>query len=381
LRAPLSFLPGVLGAAVLLAALVALTPVAAALFWLRVPTAGRRSLLPSAHVALLLAGFGSAIATVLSPLLAALVRVLALAAPPASLAPLSRHLRLVARSVLAPVPGVDLRRLVATGPLVAPIVALPAIVVPAAVALSSAVLSLALRAPAFPVVLVIFALGVTAVRTIFRTGIVVWHGTGTESARRENGQNRSARFSRETVGERSVGVEKAAIRGRAGRRRGTSDTPARGAASNPTLRDLDRPKSPAGGNGLLVTANVSCHMLLVRGSAGGTELTGTIYERGERAPQFKGAPDEDAAYVWVCDEFYEVESGGTTQQIDGEEVNVAFESPMPRGFDTREQATAAARDHVRTQFARIGVDADAVEIELTKTEPDARARTEPDAGA
>jgi len=122
-------------------------------------------------------------------------------------------------------------------------------------------------------------------------------------------------------------------------------------------------------------------MLLVRGRAGGTELTGTIYERGERAPRFKGAPDEDAAYVWVCDEFYEVESGGTAQQIDGEEVNVAFETPMPRGFDTREQATAAAREHVRTQFARIGVDADDVEIEVTKTEPDARAQTGPDAGA
>ncbi|SNZ06361.1 hypothetical protein SAMN06269185_1142 [Natronoarchaeum philippinense] len=115
-------------------------------------------------------------------------------------------------------------------------------------------------------------------------------------------------------------------------------------------------------------------MLLVRGSAGGTELTGTIYERGERAPQFKGAPDEDAAYVWVCDEFYEVESGGTVQKVDGEDVHVAFESPMPRGFDTREQATEAARDHVRTQFVRIGVDADDVDVEVSKTEPDEKAQ-------
>ena len=114
-------------------------------------------------------------------------------------------------------------------------------------------------------------------------------------------------------------------------------------------------------------------MLLVRGRAGGTALTGTIYERGERAPTFSGAPDEDAAYVWVCDEFYEVESGGTAQEIEGEEVNVAFESPMPRGFDTKEQALTAAREHVRTQFARIGVDRDDVEIEVTKTEPDAQA--------
>jgi hypothetical protein len=114
-------------------------------------------------------------------------------------------------------------------------------------------------------------------------------------------------------------------------------------------------------------------MLLVRGSAAGTDLTGTIYERGERAPTFKGAPDEDAAYVWVCDEFYEVESGGTAQKIGGEEVNVAFESPMPRGFDTKEQALTAAREHVRTQFARIGVDPRDVEIEVSKTEPDAQA--------
>ncbi|WP_327053056.1 DUF7113 family protein [Halomicrococcus gelatinilyticus] len=109
-------------------------------------------------------------------------------------------------------------------------------------------------------------------------------------------------------------------------------------------------------------------MLLIRGEAGGTTLTGTLYERGERAPSFKGAPDEDAPYVWVCDEFYEVESGGTEQVVEGEEVNVAFESPMPRGFDTREQALTAARDHVRTQFVRIGVDAEDVDITVEKAE-------------
>ncbi|AGB36306.1 DUF7113 family protein [Natronococcus occultus] len=105
-------------------------------------------------------------------------------------------------------------------------------------------------------------------------------------------------------------------------------------------------------------------MFIVRGRAGGTELTGTVYERGERPPTFRGAPDEDAAYVWICDEFYEVDSGGSVQIIDGREVNLAFESPMPRGFDTREQALEAAREHVRTQFARIGVDRHAVEIEI-----------------
>ncbi len=113
---------------------------------------------------------------------------------------------------------------------------------------------------------------------------------------------------------------------------------------------------------------VSEIMLLVRGAAGGTELTGTVYERGERAPQFQGAPDEDAPYVWVCDEFYEVESGGSIQEVDGREVHVAFDSPMPRGFDTRDQAVEAAHEHVRTQFARIGVDADEVEVSVEKVE-------------
>ncbi|GAA0645545.1 DUF7113 family protein [Salarchaeum japonicum] len=107
-------------------------------------------------------------------------------------------------------------------------------------------------------------------------------------------------------------------------------------------------------------------MLLVEGSAGGTTLTGTLYERGEDAPSFEGAPDEDAAYVWVCDEFYTVESGGVTQEIGGEEVQVAFESPMPRGFDTRERALEAAREHVRTQFARVGVDPETVEISVVR---------------
>jgi hypothetical protein len=110
-------------------------------------------------------------------------------------------------------------------------------------------------------------------------------------------------------------------------------------------------------------------MLLVRGRGGGTELTGTVYERGEEAPSFRGAPDEGAPYVWVCDEFYEVESGGSETEIDGETINVAFESPMPRGFDTKDQAIEAAKDHVRTQFARVGVPEDEVSIEVSKTEP------------
>ena len=113
-------------------------------------------------------------------------------------------------------------------------------------------------------------------------------------------------------------------------------------------------------------------MLLIRGHGGGTALTGTIYESGEPAPQFRGAPDEDAPYVWVCDEFYEVESGGSTTTVGGREINVAFESPMPRGFETREQAIEAGEEHVRTQFARIGVPEDEVRVEVVTVDPDER---------
>jgi hypothetical protein len=41
---------------------------------------------------------------------------------------------------------------------------------------------------------------------------------------------------------------------------------------------------------------------------------------------------------------------------------------MPRGFETLEDALAAARDHVRTQFARVGVPGDAVRIEEERVE-------------
>jgi hypothetical protein len=114
-------------------------------------------------------------------------------------------------------------------------------------------------------------------------------------------------------------------------------------------------------------------MLLVRGSAGGTTLTGTLYERGERAPTFQGAPDEGAPYVWVCDEFYEVESGGGSQHIDGREVNVAFESPLPRGFETKGDAIEAATEHVRTQFARVGVASEDVAVEIDRADAGADA--------
>jgi hypothetical protein len=107
-------------------------------------------------------------------------------------------------------------------------------------------------------------------------------------------------------------------------------------------------------------------MLLVRGRAAGSALTGTIYEQGEQPPRYSGSPDASAPYVWVCDEFYEVESGGRRQQIGGREVQVAFESPMPRGFESRERAIEAAGEHVRTQFSRLGVDPDTVAVELVE---------------
>ncbi|WP_254830761.1 DUF7113 family protein [Haloglomus salinum] len=108
-------------------------------------------------------------------------------------------------------------------------------------------------------------------------------------------------------------------------------------------------------------------MLLVEGSAGGTTLTGTLYEPGEEAPSFKGAPDDGSPYVWVCDAFYEVESGGQVQQVGDRELRVAFETPMPRGFEEREAAIEAAKEHVRTQFARLGVVGDTVEVEIVQS--------------
>lgn len=112
-------------------------------------------------------------------------------------------------------------------------------------------------------------------------------------------------------------------------------------------------------------------MILVRGHAGGTALTGTLYERGEDPPSFRGAPDEQAPYVWVCDAFYEVESGGQSQQLGDRELKIAFESPMPRGFETRKEALASLESHVRTQFARLGVPERTVRVEVLPQQPGA----------
>lgn len=107
-------------------------------------------------------------------------------------------------------------------------------------------------------------------------------------------------------------------------------------------------------------------MILVRGKAGGTALTGTVFEPDETPPEFSGVPEDGSPYVWVCDEFYEVESGGTVQKIGDRKVNIAFESPMPRGFETRKGVLNAAKEHLRTQFARVGVPREEVDIEILK---------------
>jgi hypothetical protein len=110
-------------------------------------------------------------------------------------------------------------------------------------------------------------------------------------------------------------------------------------------------------------------MLFVTGRGGGTALTGTVFERGEEPPSYAGAPEEDAPYVWVCDAFYEVDSGGSALTVDGDEIRIAFEEPAPRGFESRDRAVAAAEEHVRTQFARIGLDPDEIEVEIEDADP------------
>lgn len=107
-------------------------------------------------------------------------------------------------------------------------------------------------------------------------------------------------------------------------------------------------------------------MLIVRGTVNDVELSGTLYEPGDRVPRFKGAPNEEAPFVWICDEFYEVESGGQVQRIAGQDVNLAFERPMPRGFESKDQAIEVAKEHIRTQFARVGVAADEIDLEVVE---------------
>ncbi len=108
-------------------------------------------------------------------------------------------------------------------------------------------------------------------------------------------------------------------------------------------------------------------MILVRGTARGTSLTGTVYEPDDEPPTYSGAPEVGTPYVWVCDSFYEVESGGTALHLDDRTVRVAFESPSPRGYGSVEEALNSAEKHVRTQFARIGIKGDEVDVEVVRS--------------
>ncbi len=96
-------------------------------------------------------------------------------------------------------------------------------------------------------------------------------------------------------------------------------------------------------------------MLLLKGFAGGTGTTGTLYEPGESAPSYAGGPAVSAPYVWVCDAFYAVESGGRRLDTDQGTVRVAFERPTVRGFQDRDEAIGAGKAHIRTQFSRVGI--------------------------
>jgi hypothetical protein len=96
-------------------------------------------------------------------------------------------------------------------------------------------------------------------------------------------------------------------------------------------------------------------MLLICGLAGGTGTTGTLYEPDDTPPSYTGAPTLKAPYVWVCDAFYQVESGGQELTTDQGAIRVAFQRPTVRGFEQRERAITAAKTHIRDQLSRIGI--------------------------
>jgi hypothetical protein len=99
-------------------------------------------------------------------------------------------------------------------------------------------------------------------------------------------------------------------------------------------------------------------VLFICGLACGTGTTGTLYEQGETPPSYEGAPSVHAPYAWVCDAFYEVESGGQELETDRGTIQVAFERPTVRGFERRDRAVAAAKSHISDQFARVRIDSE-----------------------
>jgi hypothetical protein len=117
-------------------------------------------------------------------------------------------------------------------------------------------------------------------------------------------------------------------------------------------------------------SGVQYTVLLICGLAAGTGTTGTLYEPGETPPSYSGAPTTAAPYVWVCDTFYQVNSGGQQLETDNGSIQVAFDRPTVRGFERRERAVTTAKSHIRRQFNRIGID----------TEPEFHVDTPQEAG-
>lgn len=105
-------------------------------------------------------------------------------------------------------------------------------------------------------------------------------------------------------------------------------------------------------------------MILVKGWYKDTGVTGTVFEPNEEAPTYDGSPDVKAPYVWVCDSFYSVESGGSTQIIDDKEIQVAFDPPVKKGFESEEKAIEGAKKHIKNQFLRLGFSDEEVLFEV-----------------
>jgi len=105
-------------------------------------------------------------------------------------------------------------------------------------------------------------------------------------------------------------------------------------------------------------------VLQIEGRYADVALTGTLYEPGDDPPEYRGAPTPATDFVWVCDAITPVGAGGVVQEIDGREVRVTFQRPAPRGFEDRGRAIDAAHDHLVEQFARLGVDPDAVTVSV-----------------
>lgn len=106
-------------------------------------------------------------------------------------------------------------------------------------------------------------------------------------------------------------------------------------------------------------------MYQITGWVRGTGLTGTIFEPGEEAPKYKGAPDSsDSFYTFVCDSMYQVQTGGRIQYIGEEEINVVFEAPTIRLFDSMEEATEHAKSHITRQFSRLGQETESATFEI-----------------